>query len=127
MSSEVVVCAHHPDATRHILECRHCDTPVCTDCREIRTLPGTSINIMVCTNCVCGEARARRLRVAVLVALVAIVIAVVAASSVGPVYAIVPLAISAGFLYLSYLRFRGGTANAWDFLRVGSVIGRFLR
>jgi hypothetical protein len=126
-STETIACAHHPRAIRHVLPCRYRDTPVCSDCREIRTLPGTSVNIVVCTKCVRGEARARRLRVAVLVALVALVIAVVAASSVGPMYAIIPLAISAGFLYLSWLRLRTGTANWWDVLRVGSVMSRFLR
>ena len=127
MTADSIACTNHPDVTRQVLACRFCDAPVCLKCREPRPLAGSGITIHVCNGCITKEVRAKRARMALVVAVIAMVVAVVASTSLGPMYGLMSLAISGGFLYLSWRRYSTGTANLWDALRVGSIVSRFLR
>jgi hypothetical protein len=127
MTADPIACHQHPDVTRQVLECRFCKTPVCIDCREPRSLSGTGITIQVCTTCIRKEQRSARVRQLAIVAAIGAVIAVIAATSIGPVYAIVPLVLAALWIIPSIGRYRSGSADTRDALRLGLIISRFLR
>lgn len=126
-TTEPAACVSHPEVTRHVVGCRFCERPVCPDCRELRPLGGSGIQVPVCHACVAREVRTRTLKRAGIVAAVLVAIALAASFATAPSIAVLPLAIAGVWLLIAFRRFRGGVAGRREAFNVAWILGRFLR